>query len=69
MNDSIYCQTTRDAECTAVGSNVGLVQVWNQTVTVFPFRVMVECSPTEECSSNSSVGLLIAVTGIATEGD
>ena len=66
-NYSSECQTTGDYECTTTGSNVGLVQVWNVDTTDFLFRVRVECGPWN-CSSNSTVRVLLATVGIPTEG-
>jgi hypothetical protein len=65
-NFSSDCQMTGDYECTTTGSNVGLVQVWNVDTTDFLFRVRVECGPWN-CSSNSSVRVLLATVGIPTE--
>ena len=68
-NFSSYCQTSEDIDCTAVGSNVGLVQVeWNADTTEFLFRVRVECGPTGDCMRNSSVRILLATVAIPTEG-
>ena len=49
------------------GSNVGLVQVWNGSVAVFPFHVRIECDQVGLCSGDP-VAVLIAVVGVPVEG-
>ena len=66
-SDSSPCNGTYDMGCTASGSNVGLVQVWNKSVKVYLFHTRVECDP-GECSTNSTVSVLFAVTGIPVKG-
>ena len=56
-------------ECTARGSNVGLVQVLNEVVSVFLFHVQVECVHGQCSSGNTSVEVLIAVSGIPIAGE
>ena len=50
------------------GSHVGVVQVLNRDVHSFSFRVNVECGP-GTCLLNSSIPILIAVTGISVQGE
>ena len=66
-NLSNYCQTASDPACAVTGSNVGLVQIWNEDTEKFPFRVRVECGQ-RTCSENSTVEVLLAVIGIPIEG-
>ena len=64
-NDTESCSQTGTPGCTAYGSNVGLVQVWNGDMTVFPFRVAVTCEDGKRCPENVTV--LIATVGIPTK--
>ena len=52
------------------GSNVGLVQGWNEDVSVFSFHVKVECV-TGQCpgGASSPVAVLLAVVGVPIDGN
>ena len=66
-NNSEYCQTHDNAECTASGSNVGLIQLWNRDLTKFSFRVRVECGQ-GKCLANSTVDVLMVVVELTADG-